>query len=111
MRPTTSIRSRASGGPGPRTAASGFPLTRERTKGVARGGLPEVGVGKCLNARLRAPEDQRVNVVCAFVSIDGLQIAQHAHHVKFVRDAVAAVDVARQAGDVERLAAIVALEQ
>src|SRR4029077_6805598 len=66
---------------------------------------------KCLDPGLGAAEDQRVDVVRAFVGIDGFEIAQHAHHVELVGDAVAAVDVARHARDLERLAAIVALEQ
>src|SRR5229473_2928419 len=66
---------------------------------------------KRLNSRLRAPQDERVDVVRALVGVDGLEVAQHAHHVEFVGDAVAAVHVARDARDVERLAAIVALHE
>ncbi len=66
---------------------------------------------KRLDAGLRAAEDQRVDVVRALVGVDGLEIAEHAHHVELVGDAVAAVHVARQPRDLERLAAIVALQQ
>src|SRR3954452_11304063 len=62
------------------------------------------------NAGLGAAEDQRVDVVRALVSVDGLQIDQMADDVELVVDAVAAVHVAGEAGDIERLAAIVALE-
>src|SRR4051794_32498801 len=64
-----------------------------------------------LNAGLGAAEDQRMNVMRALVGVDRLQVGQHPHYVELVRDAVATVHVARHAGDVERLAAIVALEQ
>jgi len=57
-----------------------------------------------------AAEDQRMDVVRALVGVDGFQIHQMADHVKFVVDAVAAMHVAGEPGDVERLAAIVALQ-
>src|SRR4051812_34645248 len=62
------------------------------------------------NAGLGTAEDQRVDVVRALVSVDGLQIDQMADDVILVVDAVAAVYVAGEPGDIERLAAIVALE-
>ena len=52
-----------------------------------------------------------MDVVSALVGIDRFEVAQHAHHVELVRDAVAPVHVARPTGDVERLAAIVAFQQ
>ena len=64
-----------------------------------------------MDAGHRAPEHQRVDVVRAFIGVDGLEIVHHPHHVEFVGDAVGAVQVARRARDLERLAAIVALEQ
>ena len=64
-----------------------------------------------LDAGLGAAEHQRVDVVRAFVGVDRFQIAKDAHHVELVGDAVAAVHVAGEPGDVERLAAIVALEE
>ena len=36
-----------------------------------------------------------MNVVCALVGVDGLEVAHHPHHVELVRDAIAAVHVAR----------------
>ena len=60
---------------------------------------------------IAAAEDQGVDVVRALIGVDRLQIGGVAHHLEFGRDAVAAVHVARDAGDVERLAAIVALDQ
>src|SRR5689334_24947596 len=62
------------------------------------------------NAGLGAAEDQRVDVVRALVSVDGLQVDQMSDDVELVVDAVAAVHVAGEPGDIERLAAIVALE-
>ena len=59
----------------------------------------------------RAAHDQRVDVVRAFVGVDRLEVRGVAHHLEFGGDAVAAVHVAGDAGDIERLAAIVALDQ
>jgi hypothetical protein len=59
----------------------------------------------------RPPKDQRVDVVRAFIGVDRLEVGGVAHHVELGRDAVAAVHVARGAGDLQRLAAIVALDQ
>src|SRR5487761_2656326 len=64
-----------------------------------------------LDAGLGTAEDERVDVVRALVGVDRLEVHEHAYHVVFFRDAVAAVHVARDAGDVERLAAVVALHQ
>src|SRR5262249_60557904 len=52
---------------------------------------------KCLDPGLGATEDQRGNVMRAFVGVDGLEIAQDAHHVALVFDSVAAIDRARDA--------------
>src|SRR5262245_2353308 len=65
---------------------------------------------KRLQPGLRAAEDQRVHVVGAFIGVDGLQVRGVAHDVVLDLDAVAAVHVARHAGDIERLAAVVALD-
>src|ERR1700730_4091767 len=71
------------------------------TEGLAReGGDPGLGT----------PQYQGVNVMGAFIGIDRLQIHHVADHLVLVGDAVAAVHVAGGAGDVERLAAIVALQ-
>src|SRR5712672_2730148 len=64
---------------------------------------------KRLDPGLGAAENQGVDVVGALVGVDGLEVRQHAHDVELVGDAVAAMHVAREARDVERLAAIVAL--
>src|ERR1700688_4924357 len=53
-----------------------------------------------LDAGLRPPQDQRVDVVRALVGVDRLEVRQDAHHVEFVGDAVAAVHIACRAGDV-----------
>src|ERR1700747_3670834 len=65
---------------------------------------------KCPDAGDSSAEDQSVDVMGALISVDGLQVQDMPHHVILDLDAVAAVHVARSAGDVERLAAIVALD-
>ena len=51
-----------------------------------------------------------MDIVRALIGVDRLQIHHVADHVKLVMDAVAAVHVAGEAGDIERLAAIIALQ-
>src|ERR1043166_6010089 len=69
-----------------------------RRKSLARRGRDKRARSeKRLDPGLRAAEDQRVDVVRALVGVHGFQMAHHAHHVEFVRDAVAAVHVARRA--------------
>src|SRR5204862_1614884 len=63
-----------------------------------------------LDSGLGAAEDQRMDVVRALVGVDRFQIHHMADHMEFVMDAVAAMHVAGEAGDIERLAAIVALQ-
>src|SRR5215204_4580461 len=101
-------------------AGTGAILIPPRSGGVgvrngAGVGLSPSGCGrdseKRLQPRLRPPEDQRVNVVGALVGVHGLEVLRHAHDVVLLLDAVAAVHVAGLAGDVERLAAVVALDQ
>ena len=52
-----------------------------------------------------------MDIVRALVGVDHLQVHHVADHAVFVADAIAAQHVARHAGDVERLAARVSLEQ
>src|ERR1700720_4653614 len=58
---------------------------------------------------LRTPQDQGMDVVSALIGVDCLEVHHVADHVVLVGDAVAAMHVAGSAGDVERLATIVAL--
>ncbi len=51
-----------------------------------------------------------MDVVRPFIGVDRFQVDRVAHHMEFGRNAVAAMHVAGDAGDVERLAAIVALD-
>ncbi len=51
-----------------------------------------------------------MDVVRAFIGVDRLEVHDVAHHLVFARNAVAAMHVAGDAGDIERLAAIVALD-
>ena len=52
-----------------------------------------------------------MHVVCALVGIHCLQIHDVTNHVILIRNSVAAVHVARHAGDIQRLAAVVALDE
>src|SRR6185437_7759758 len=61
------------------------------------------------DAGLRAAEDQRVDVVRALVGIHGFEVQHVPDHVELVDDAIPAVHVSRDARDIERLAATVAL--
>src|SRR5216684_7405131 len=82
-----------------------------RASGVrwCRGGGAKLA-GECGDARLGTPQDQGMDVVSALIGVDRLEVHHVADHVVLVRDAVAAMHVAGGAGDVERLAAIVALQ-
>ena len=64
-----------------------------------------------LEARLRPPQDESMNVVRAFIGVDRFEVLGVPHHVILDLDAVAAMHVARLAGDIQRLAAIVALDK
>src|SRR4029079_7982016 len=66
---------------------------------------------ECRDAGDGATENERVDVVGAFVSIDGLEVDEMAHYLELSRDAVAAMHVAGGAGDVEGLAGVVALDE
>ena len=52
-----------------------------------------------------------MHIVRAFIGINGFQVNHVANHVVFIMNTVAAVHVARHAGNVKRLAARVALNQ
>src|SRR5690606_204901 len=62
-----------------------------------------------LNARLRTTENQRVHIVGALVGVHHFQVDQMPGDTKLVADAVAAQHVTGRAGDIQRLAAAVAL--
>ena len=68
----------------------------------------------CLKERLKAclgtAEDQRMNVMRPLVSVDRFQVLRVAHDVIFDLNTVAAMHVSGLPRDVERLAAIVALD-
>src|SRR5262245_16521122 len=88
-----------------RFAANGSRSHSSRTPTGAEDGLEER-----LQPGLCAPQDQRVHVVRALVGVDGLEVRGVAHDVVLDLDAVAAVHVAGRARNVERLAAVVALD-
>lgn len=67
--------------------------------------------GESLDARLGTAQYQRVNIVRALVGVHCFEIHHMADDMVFVRDTIAAVDVACGPGDVQRLSTIVALEQ
>src|SRR3954447_11051973 len=52
-----------------------------------------------------------MNIVRPLVGVDRLQIDQMTDDMEFVMNSVTAVHVAREPGDIERLAAIIALQQ
>lgn len=62
------------------------------------------GSEKRLNARLRATEYQRVDIVRAFIRIHHFEVDEMPRDAEFIRDAVAAEHVAREPRDVQRLA-------
>ena len=64
-----------------------------------------------LQSRLCATQNEGVNIVCAFVGVDGFQVDHVANDMVFVVNAIAAVHVARHAGHVQGFAATVALDQ
>src|SRR6056297_3337773 len=64
-----------------------------------------------LKPRLLASEDEGVNVVRALVGVHRLEVRHVPEDVVVLLDAVAAVHVARCPRDVERLAAVVALDE
>mmetsp|Transcript_41417 Transcript_41417/g.97041 ORF Transcript_41417/g.97041 Transcript_41417/m.97041 type:complete len:470 (+) Transcript_41417:1594-3003(+) len=61
------------------------------------------------DASLRAAQNQRVDVVRALIGVHDLQVDEVAGDAELVADAIAAEHVAREAGDVQALAAAVAL--
>src|SRR5262245_13099398 len=63
------------------------------------------GLAERLNTRLRAAEDESVDVVRALVGVDHLEVDDVADDAELIRNSVAAEHVARGARDVERLAA------
>ena len=66
---------------------------------------------KSLQAGDRAPEDERVNIVGAFVCIHRFEIGEVAHDGEGGGNSIGAQHVAGHAGDIERLACIVALDE
>jgi hypothetical protein len=62
-------------------------------------------------SRDRAAHDEGVNVVGALVGVDRLEVRGVAHDLELRRDAVSAVHVTRDSGDIQRLAAIVPLNE
>jgi hypothetical protein len=58
-----------------------------------------------------ASKDERVNIVGALVSIDRFEIGEVAHDGERGRNPIGAEHIARQAGNIERLARIVALDE
>src|SRR5213079_1257927 len=78
-------------------------------RGTSRAGGGNRSARKGLNPGLRPPQYQGVDIVRALVGVDHLEVDHVAHDAELVRDAVAAQHVAREARDLQRLAAGVAL--
>ena len=58
-----------------------------------------------LQPRLRSPQDQRMNIMRAFIGVDRFQIHHMPNDMILIRDTVAAVHVAGVTRDLQRLAA------
>src|SRR5450631_322143 len=70
-----------------------------------------VGSTERLDSGLCTAENKGVNIVRALIGVDGLQVRQHTHDMELVGNTVGTVHIAREPGDLERLAAIVALHE
>ena len=57
-------------------------------------------VSKSRYTCLRTSQDERMDIVCAFVSVDHLEVDQMAGHAKLIADTVATHHVTRHAGNV-----------
>ncbi len=66
--------------------------------------LPTWSVCEGLNAGLSASQDQGVDVVCALIGVDRLEVQHMAYHAVFVTHAITAMHVSGIARDLERLA-------
>ena len=79
----------------------------------ARGGIGKRDAlsAKSGDSRLCATENQGVDIVSAFIRIYSLEIDEMAHDVELVGDAVSAVHIPRDSGDIERLTTIISLEK
>src|SRR6516165_11918097 len=82
-----------------------------KLKAVVSAGRGGASSHKCLDTGLGTTQDQGVDVMRPLIGVDGLQIHENAHDVKFLSNAVGAMHVAGGTGNLERLATIVALEQ
>ena len=68
------------------------------------------GLCKGLQACDTLAQDQSMNIVGALVRVDGLQVHDVPDDVVVVADAVTSEHVSRRPGDVQRLAAVVSLQ-
>src|SRR5271156_5806224 len=73
--------------------------------------LKKAGTSKGGKSGLGPSQNQGMDSVGAFISIDRLQIHQIAHHVIIAGNAVGAMHVARASRNLKRLAGIVAFDQ
>lgn len=64
---------------------------------------------KGLQARLRSAQDECVNIVGAFVGVDHLKIHHMTNHAIFIVDSIATQHIAGCPGNIEGLAAVIAL--
>src|SRR4029077_8894114 len=110
----TMVRWRASAPRLARPAGSlRMPLSPQRSRPTRCASLEPAGrlvSEKRLQPGLRAAQDQGVHVVGALVGVDGLEVGGVAHDMVLDLDPIAAVHIAGAARDIERLAAIVALD-
>src|SRR4051812_32135603 len=80
------------------TSSAAQPAARRRRRNAAASGREGLNIG------LRPPEDERVDIVRALVGIDGFEVEDVADDVEFIVHAVAAMHVAGDARDIQRLA-------
>ncbi len=66
---------------------------------------------KRLQSGLGPTQDQRVDVMGAFIGVDRFKVHHVADHLKIPRDTVAAVHIAGMACNIKGFAAIVTLDQ
>ncbi len=71
---------------------------------------PRFRLEKRLQTGLGTPKDQRMNVMCALVGIDRLQVDHMTDDVEFQADTVSAMHIAGVTRNLQRLATVVAFD-
>ena len=90
--PWTTIKDRPDT-PGLEVSQGRFQLKENAVFYVGKNLLSSFLTRKCLQAGLSAPQDQGVNIMSAFISVDGFQIHQVPDHMVLIRDTVTSMHV------------------